>query len=134
MMCKLVVNQPKFTKIFKWYKKTCGSKANGQVKIVTGKIHDYLAMKLDYFKEGKVIIDMMDYINNMIEEFPYKLESPICKCPWTEKLFNVDTSSQKLDKLKSDTFHHTFVMKCMFFRKMRQTRYIHRNQFLINQI
>ena len=67
------------------------------------KIHDYLAIKSDYSQEGKVIIDMIDYINSMIEEFPCELESK-CKCPWTERLLNVDTSLQKLDKTKSDTF------------------------------
>ena len=51
----------------------------------------------------------------MIEEFPYELESKY-KCPWTQKLVNVDTSLQKLDKTKSDTFH-TFVRKCMFLGK-----------------
>ena len=63
------------------------------MKIVTEKIHDYLAMKLDYSQEGKAIIEMLEYINNMIEELPYELESK-CKCPWTEKLVNVDTSYQ----------------------------------------
>ena len=67
-----------------WCEKTYGSKSNGHVKIVTRKIHDYLAMKLDYSQEGKVIIDMIDYINKMIEEFPYELESK-CKCSWTDK-------------------------------------------------
>ena len=45
--------------VCEWCEKKFDSKSNGHVKIVTGKIHDYLAMKLDYSQEGKVIIDMI---------------------------------------------------------------------------
>ena len=89
-------------------------------------------MKLDYTQEGKVIIDMIEYINSMIEEFPYELESK-CKCPWTEKLFNVDTSLQKLDKTKSDTFH-TFVMKCMFLGKRGRPDILTGTSFLSTRV
>ena len=116
-----------------WYEKTYGSRANGHVKIVTGKIYDYLAMKLDYSQEGKVIINMMDYMNNMIEEFPYELESSKCKLPWKQKLFNMNRFSQKLDKTKSDTFH-TFIRKCMFLGKRGRSCILIGTSFLSTRI
>jgi hypothetical protein len=51
------------------------------------KIHDYLAMKLDFIKRGKLKLDMVDSVDNMIKEFPVEL-SPL-KYPWNESLFKV---------------------------------------------
>ena len=75
---------------------------------------------------------MINYINSMIEEFPYELESKF-KCAWTEKLFNVDTSLQKVDKTKSDTFH-TFVMKCMFLGKRGRPDILTGTSFLSTRV
>ena len=85
-----------------------------EVKAVRGNKHDYLAM-IFIFKDGKVIIDMTYYVDKMIEEFPDKLKEGT-KCPWTKRLFKVDSDSQKLDKERSKVFH-TFVMKGMFLSK-----------------
>ncbi len=38
------------------------------------KIHDYLAMELDYTEKGKLKINMIIYIQEVIENFKYKEE------------------------------------------------------------
>ena len=100
---------------YKWCEKKYGSELNGHVKITEGKIHEYLAMKLDYTEKGKFKVDMKDYIKDMIVTFPGELSSKV-QCPWNTRLFNNNNQSELLDKHKKDTFH-TFVMKCMFLGK-----------------
>jgi hypothetical protein len=48
-----------------WDMKTYGS--IGEVKTTRGKVHEYLGMKLDYTEKGKVIVDMIDYVESMIQ-------------------------------------------------------------------
>ena len=58
-----------------WLNKKYGS--HGEVKANRGKVHDYLRMKFDYSKKGKVCINMSDYMKLMVEEFQekgYKLD------------------------------------------------------------
>jgi hypothetical protein len=70
------------------------------VKATRGKIHDYLAMKLDFTKKGKLKLDMVDYVDNMVKEFPDEL-SP-SKHPWNKNLFKVELSSKLLLKEKKE--------------------------------
>jgi len=42
----------------------------GKVKERCGKIHEYLGMKLDYTQKGKVIIDMIEYVETMVKSIP----------------------------------------------------------------
>ena len=94
------------TLFIEWIKETYGS--IGEVKVTRGKIHDYLGMKLDYSVDGKLIIDMRDYVSSMIEDFP-KEELPDKKVvsPWTDNLFKVDEESPRLNKEQSEQFHTT---------------------------
>jgi hypothetical protein len=89
-----------------WLEKMYGDKDIAPVKATRGKIHDYLAMKLDFTEKGKLKLDMVDYVNNMVKEFPEEL-SP-SKHPWNENLFKVESSSKSLPKEKKELFH-TFV-------------------------
>ena len=57
--------------------RTYGSVENGHVKRIIGNRHEYLAMTLDFNKNGRVIIDMREYIKTMIKKFPYKLDEKI---------------------------------------------------------
>jgi hypothetical protein len=98
-----------------WCEKVYGSDALGHVKVVRGKIHDYLAMILDFSISGAMKLDMIYYIIQMIKDFPYDLKS-ITTNPWTEKLFKVNTESKNLDDERRAVFH-TFVMKAMFLCK-----------------
>jgi hypothetical protein len=56
-----------------WLKKIYGDPKLAPVKATRGKIHDYLAMKLDFTTKGKLRVDMTDYIKNMINNFPEDL-------------------------------------------------------------
>ena len=71
-------------------------------------------MILDYSQVGALKVDMRYYIDAMIEEFPEEVRE--YSTPWTERLFQVDESSPKLDDEKR-AIHHTFVMKNMFLVK-----------------
>jgi hypothetical protein len=97
-----------------WLESKYGDPQIGQVKAVRGKRHDYLGMILDYTEVGKVKIDMSNYIDAMVNEFPEDVEEKTT--PWTGNLFKVDSSSPKLSKLKSEQFH-TFVAKGLFVCK-----------------
>ena len=38
------------------------------ITITRGKVHDYLGMTLDYSKDGKVMIKMLDYVEKMLAD------------------------------------------------------------------
>ena len=91
----------------KWLEAKYGDPKIGKVKAVRGKRHDYLGMTLDYSEPGKVKIDMIEYVKEMLEEFPEGVTGTV-ECPWTENLFKVDDSKPKLSNHQHETFH-TFV-------------------------
>jgi hypothetical protein len=94
-----------------WCEKLYGNDELGHVKVVCGKIHNYLAMILDVSIPGTMKLDMRYYIKQMIEDFPYKIKTMKTN-PWTKKLFKVDRESKHLDN-GMRTIFHTFVMKAM---------------------
>jgi hypothetical protein len=98
-----------------WCEQKYGNDEIGHVKVVRGKTHNYLAMILDYNTPGAMTVDMMYYIDGMIEDFPYPIKS-IKTAPWTDKLMKVDVTSKHLDVEKKAIFH-TFTMKAMFLCK-----------------
>ena len=80
-----------------------------------GNIHEFLGMKLDYSKKGKVVIDMVDYVTKMCEDFPHELDGE-AKTPAAEFLFKVNEKAKKLSpELRQD--FHTFVAKGLFLCK-----------------
>jgi hypothetical protein len=79
------------------------------------KIHDYLAMILDFTQDGALKIDIRYYIEGMLEEFPYAIETTK-STPWTEKLLKVEKDAKKLEEERRSIFH-TYVMKAMFLCK-----------------
>ena len=99
----------------KWCEGKYGSDTVGHVKVVRGKTHDYLAMILDYSKDGALKVDMKYYIDGMIEDFPYDLNATKV-APWSDKLLKIDEKSKELDDARQGIFH-TFVMKAMFLCK-----------------
>ena len=99
----------------KWAEDTYGSDELGHVKVTRGKKHDYLGMILDYNLDGKLKVDMVYYIENMVEEFPEVLNGK-GKAPWNDSLFKVNEKSPILDSEKAELLH-SFVMKGMFLVK-----------------
>ena len=76
------------------------------VEPTRGKKYDYLGMIIDFTEQEKVIIDMVKYVESMIEDFPVKI-SKVSKSPAAETLLDIG-SGKLLDKGKSET-HHTTV-------------------------
>ena len=62
-------------KFAEWCEETYGSDGLGHVKVVRGKIHNYLGMIMDFTKEGALKIDTKYYIEKMLEEFPYEIKA-----------------------------------------------------------
>ena len=93
------------TEFIDWIKRMYGK--IGKVKVTRGKIHEYLGMKLDYSQDGKFIVDMVDYITKMVEEYYEDQKSPTkVTSPWTDQLFQV-TDKPKLERSKAEKFHTT---------------------------
>ena len=63
------VDPKEVTKFGEWLSKTYG------VSIAThrGKVHDYLGMIFDFSKKGKVMINMIKYLKNIINNFPKEI-------------------------------------------------------------
>ena len=95
-----------------WLQKEYGQER--EVTATRGKKHTYLGMLLDFSVPGEVKVDMTDYVQDMIDEFPIELTGK-AQTPANEKLFQVGVA-KKLDKLKSEVLH-TFTAKSLFLTK-----------------
>eukprot|EP00978_Attheya_sp_CCMP212_P024375 scaffold76452_cov30-Attheya_sp.AAC.1 len=101
------VNSKVNNKFLVWLEKTYGEGGIGSVKTTRGKRHDYLAMVLDFSQKGKLVLDMCDYVKNMVNDWEAVTESlPMSTSPWTEKLFKVDKTSPLLAKKSRENFPH----------------------------
>ena len=116
----------------KWLEATYGNDEIGHVTATRGKVHDYLGMTLDYSTPGVLKVDMRDYIRSMEEDFPDDL-SGNPKTPWTEKLFKVDKTSNKLSEHRRQIFH-SFVMKGMFLCKRARSDVLPAFAFLATRV
>ena len=91
----------------------------GEVQEITvkkGKKHDYLGMDVDLTQDGKVIISMIKYIEDMLNELPKDMQG-ISRTPAANHLFNVNNENPTyLDEERSKIFHHN-VAKLLFLSK-----------------
>ena len=79
---------------------------HGPVVTHRGNKHDYLGM-IFVFGDGKVVIDMIDYVNNMLAEFPMEFkETDVEKTPAGENLLKAGIG-KKLDVKDAEVFHTT---------------------------
>ncbi len=84
-----------------------------KVNTTRGNVHDYLGMTIDFSKKGEVMIDMMDYMESMVDDFPTKFKlTDTAPTPAAEDLF-AEGNGAKLDKERAETFH-TFVARGLF--------------------
>ena len=77
----------------------------GKIKVSRGKVHDYLGMTLDFSSEGKVKINMTEYVKKMVEAFPEKRDSEALT-PAALHLFEVRDSIDKLKEEDAIIFHN----------------------------
>ena len=97
-----------------WLVKKYG--ADGKVKVHRGKVHDYLGMTFDYSKKGKVIIDMIPYVEDMLDEFPKNFQAnEVAATAAADSLF-AKGHGKKLSPERSDLFHR-IVAKGLFVCK-----------------
>jgi hypothetical protein len=98
----------------KWLNHKYGD--HGKVVSHRGKKHDYLGMELDYSEDGKVKIGMINYVENMLKDFPEKLkETDTSKTPAGDDLFNKG-QGKKLTTERAEGYH-TMVAKGLFLCK-----------------
>ena len=77
---------------------------HGEVKAVRGNTHDYLGMTLR-FNNGEVKIDMNEYVQNMLNEFPVKFKpEDRVKTPAGIDMFAAD-NSKRLNEKDREMFH-----------------------------
>ena len=100
-----------------WIKLMCGDVT--PVKPSRGKVHDCLAMILDYSTPGEVKMDMTWCAKSMLEDFKFKDELKQVKTPQSpaaDHLLTVQDDAVKLDSEKTEEFHTT-VAKALFVCK-----------------
>ena len=105
----------------KWLKKKYEQlfeDGSGAMKIVRGKIHEYLGMTLDYSVRGEVKVTMIPYIKDIVEKFTkhHDDSEKVAVTPASEHLFTVDEKATRLSVDMSIVFHN-FVAKCLFATK-----------------
>ena len=77
----------------------------GLLKETRGKVHEYLGMTLDYSVKGEVSINMIKYLENMLEGFDEDV-SESANTPAAAHLFQIRDEAEKLDEDKAKKFHH----------------------------
>jgi hypothetical protein len=97
------VDSDEITKFGNWLSNTYGV----SVAAHRGKVHDYLGMVFDFSKEGRVVINMVEYIKNVITDFPEEITA-IRTSPGADHLFNVwdETDAKLLPEEQAMAFHH----------------------------
>ena len=86
------------------------------LKVNRGKEHNFLGMKLDFSKKGKLIIDMKKYVSELLDFSKKCVKDNKSKTPASDWLFQVRDDSKKLDKERKE-FFHTAVAKALFLCK-----------------
>ena len=72
-------------------------------------------MTLDYTVPKNVSIQMVEYVQKIIEDFPEEI-STAAKTPAAEHLFKVNDEAKKIDEERAEIFHMT-IAKCLFLCK-----------------
>ena len=65
----------------------------GKIKVNKGPRHEFVGMVLDYSTPEKLKIDMVDYVEKMIEDFRYEIKKQ-AKTPAAEHLFKVNNNCE----------------------------------------
>ena len=88
---------------------------DGPLTIHRGKKHNYLGILLDFSLNGKVQVQMFDYIDNMLGDLPEDMCGMVTS-PGADHLFTMSNTGKKLTREQSDMFHHN-VAKLLFLCK-----------------
>jgi hypothetical protein len=80
-----------------------------------GKIHEYLGMTLDFSQDGKVLVIMKEYTQEMFDELDGDMDG-VAATPAAAHLFTVNENAVRLDGAASDLFHH-YTAKLLFLSR-----------------
>ena len=69
-----------------------------------GKVHKYLGMNMDYRKQGKVKVDMKDYLKKILDNLPEKYQGRAIT-PEEKHHFEVNNTMRKLSEKDAQEFH-----------------------------
>ena len=82
-----------------------------------GKVLEYLGMKIDYSNEGKVVFSVQEYVKNLSEEcLDDLLKGGTATTPAASHISQINRNAVKLNKEKSDIFHH-LMAKLLYLSK-----------------
>ena len=98
-----------------WVKDNYEDPEIGMVKVTCGKVHNFLGMVLDFTSDGEVKIDMQEYVDKMIESFPYD-DVKTATTPAANHLFQVRDEVKVLEEERAVKFHN-MVAKGLFLCK-----------------
>ena len=93
-------------KMIKWLKRTYQRvfhDGSGEMSISLGKIHQYLGMTIDFSVPGQVIVTMIPYVKEIIQQFEqYDKTKLNANTPAAEHLFKVDdpTTSRHIPQFR----------------------------------
>eukprot|EP00957_Ditylum_brightwellii_P211272 15365980-Ditylum_brightwellii.AAC.1 len=104
------VDSKEVTRMLCWLEGRCG-----KLRTTRGKLHDDLGMTLDFSKKGKVKVLMVEYVNEIIEDFPEAVEGSVTTTA-AEHLFNIKKEGTALNETQVRQFH-TFTAKLLFVCK-----------------
>jgi hypothetical protein len=76
----------------------------GEMTVKRGKIHEYLGMTLDFSKEGKFIVNMEEYIDEILTGLPEDMNG-MATTPAADHLFKTRSDAPKLNKERAELFH-----------------------------
>jgi hypothetical protein len=91
------------TKIKKWLKGLYGN-----ISVNRGQKHTYLGMQLEYTNDGKCLVNMTNYTNEIIDSFPEMITGS-ASTPAADHLFKVrdGEDERKLPEEQASAFHRT---------------------------
>ena len=98
-----------------------------------GKVHEFLGMKLDYSKKGKVMVDMPDFVKKMAIDFKkYMAKMQRVSSPEAPYLFEVRENVENVCKEKAEVLHN--MTACGVFLTKKSVRiHPHSNIFSSNK-
>merc|ERR1712085_192705 len=76
----------------------------GEMTVRRGKKHDYLGMSLDFSKEGAFVVDMEEYLKEIIKDLPEDMNGT-ATTPAADHLFKVRENAPKLNEEQAGFFH-----------------------------
>jgi hypothetical protein len=95
----------------KWLNKLYGN--HGKVTVTCGDVHEFLGMTFDFSVKGKVMTDMIDYMESMVDDFSTEFKTNDTAPTPAAKDSCTEGEGEPLEKQQAEEYH-TFVAKRLF--------------------